>query len=203
MSSRSALHLLLVGLAFLLAAPAAHAKKLSKDDKARLDKGEVIVDAREVGEHEATLARAIGIVDAPPAQVWKHIDRCADYKEFLPRVVDSEELSRDGEKVKCRTVVDLPFPLGSLESRLNCRHRKLKGDRFERTWKFYEGAYYVNEGRWRLSPWGDGGKRTLVEYTIKVAPKMKLPSTLRREAQKMTLPKVIDAVRKRVKETAK
>lgn len=191
-----------IGLTLVLATSVAAGPKLTDEQRTKLEAGEILTRVKDVEPHSATLAHAVGIVDAPPAAVWKHIDACGDYSKFLPRVAESEEMSRKGEDVVCRTVVSFPFPIGDVPSEMACRHRVLGEDRFQRQWKGIKGPYHVNEGSWNLFPWGEDKKRTLVVYSIKVAPEVQIPQALRRKVQEMTLPNVIEAVRKRVTETA-
>jgi len=185
----------------LAARPArlAAAPKLSADERARLEAGEVLTKVVDVDGGDVTAARAIGVVAAPPAAVWPHIDQCARYAEFMPSIEESKEVSRAGDVVTCRLVVGMPFPLSDLWSVTVARHQKKSGERYRRSWKMTEGSYRVNEGSWTLTPWGDRGDRTLAVYSIKVAPKAAVPAGVRRAAQQKSLPDVIEALRTRVK----
>lgn len=181
-------------MSVLIANPAGAATDFSPDERARLERGEVLVAVQDV-----TTARAAVVIAAPPAEVWTHIDRCADYDEFLPRVEQAEELARAGTEVTCKVVIGLPFPLPSLWSVTVARHRAEGGGRYRRTWRTVDGSYEVDEGSWTLSPYGGSGDRTLLEYAFRVVPKSSLvPASIRRLAQRQTLPQVLDAVRARV-----
>lgn len=178
----------------LIAYSAGAAADLSPDERARLERGEVLVDVRDV-----TTARAIAVIGAPPAQVWTHIDRCADYDEFLPRMTQAEELAREGNEVTCKVVISLPFPLPSLWSVTVARHTAEGSGRYRRDWRTVDGSYEVDEGSWTLSPYGGSGDRTLLEYAFRVVPRTSLvPASVRRVAQRQTLPQVMEAVRARV-----
>ena len=168
---------------------------LDEAERKSLEAGEVLTKARVVQPHDATLARAMGLIDAAPAEVWRHIDECQHFKEFVPRVVESDVLAREGEHIRFRSKVDMPFPLADIESELKCRHRVYGGDIYERRWKGVSGPMKVNEGSWRIFPWPGG--RTLVVYTARVAPEMKVPAKIRALAQKATLPKTVLALRER------
>lgn len=170
--------------------------RLSDDERSQLEAGEVLTRARVVQPHDATLARAMAVVDATPEQVWQHIDACEHFKEFVPRVVVSEVLSREGEEIRFRSKVDMPFPLPDIESELLCRHRAYEDAVYERRWKGTSGPLKVNEGSWRIFPWSKG--HSLVVYTAHIAPKMKIPPKIRMMAQRITLPKTVKALRERV-----
>jgi len=182
-----------IGASFAQAQP--KPPTLSEAQKQKLEAGEVLTRARLVQPHDATLARAMGVIEASPEDVWRHIDRCEHFKEFVPRVVESEVLSREGEILRFRSKVDMPFPLKDIESELKCRHRDYGGKVFERRWKGLTGPLHVNEGFWRIFPWP--GKRTLVVYTARIAPRARIPAKLRVAAQRITLPKTVLALRKR------
>lgn len=189
-------------LAVLLVAPAAAGEpKLSDDERARLEAGEVLTKVVDLDGGDVTAARAMGVIDAPPAAVWPHVDACGKYAEFMPSITESIEVARKGEDVTCRLTVGMPFPLSDLWSVTVAKHQKGKGERYRRAWKAIEGSYRVNEGSWVLSPWGDPAKgdRTLAVYSIKVAPKAAIPAGVRRAAQQKSLPEVISALRARVK----
>lgn len=182
-------------MAVLLANAAGAATDFSPDERARLERGEVLVAVQDV-----TTARAATVIAAPPAEVWRHIDRCAHYDEFLPRVTQAEELAREGDEVTCKVVIGLPFPLPSLWSVTVARHSAEDGGRYRRDWRTVDGSYEVDEGSWTLSPYGGSGDRTLLEYAFRVVPKTSLvPAAIRRAAQRQTLPQVMEAVRARVR----
>lgn len=179
----------------LIAYAAGAAAELSPDERARLERGEVLVAVQDV-----TAARAVVLIAAPPAEVWTHIDHCADYDAFLPRVTQAEELAREGDEVTCKVVIGLPFPLPSLWSVSVARHSTEGDGRYRRDWRTVDGSYEVDEGSWTLSPYGGSGDRTLLEYAFRVVPRTSLvPAAIRRAAQRQTLPQVMEAVRARVR----
>ena len=145
---------------------------------------------------------AEGVVDAPPAEVWKLVSRCADYAKNMPRIAASRELSREGdERVQwttvCETTADVPFPFSDLTS---VSRATLTADaqsgQYTRSWQLIHGDYEVNDGSWRLVPF-DGGSKTKVTYRIHVKPKLPLPDTVIASSQESTLPQVIQYLRDR------
>ena len=173
---------------------------LDQDQRARLDRGEVIVSTRELPGEEVPEVRVLGVVNAPPKEVWKAVDRCGDYKEFLPRVVESAQLERDEERVICSLRIDLPFPFGELWYENEALHKALPGHRFLRRWRLIKGSYEKNHGAWELCPWGKDGRKTLVDYHFVAIPDLFIPTSLQMSIQKRGLPGVIKALSKRVKE---
>ena len=199
--------MLLVWTAAPLAARAGARPDFSDEDRRRLEAGEVIVDARTLdGEDHVVVARAVALVDQPPARVWPHIDQCARYQEYMPRVVESRELRRECDegsegacRVDCFVKLDMPFPLSDLWSKTEARHDRVDGQGYRRRWRLVEGSYRVNQGSWVLLPWTPEGGSTLVIYQIKVAPRASLPPAFLRQAQRRSLPGLMEAIRKRSK----
>lgn len=81
--------LVLLGAAIILAlglAPQAWAQEVIRS---RLDKGEVIVSAKEVPGSSVKHAEMTGIINAPPEVVWRVITDVNDFKYFMPRTLNS------------------------------------------------------------------------------------------------------------------
>ncbi len=166
----------------------------AESDAERLARGETIVRIEAAKEGGPALARVTGLIDAPPEKVWPHIDRCGDYKRFLPRVSDSEELSRAGDQVRCRVVIDTPWPLADLTSVTRATHF-VTPTLYKRSWALESGDYLVNEGSWTLTP-HDGG-RTLAVYEIRSQLRQDVPAVVRDLAQRRAMPEMMAAVRRR------
>jgi len=145
---------------------------------------------------------AEGIVDAPPAEVWKLVSKCADYVKNMPSIAASRELSREGDEravfsAVCEVTADVPFPFSDLTSvsRATMTVDAASGS-YTRAWKLLRGDYAVNDGSWQLVP-VDGGAKTKVTYRIHVKPNLPLPESLIARSQETTLPQVIQYLRDR------
>ena len=173
--------------------------ELTEDERTRLEAGEVLIRIVAIKDGEgAVAARAIGLIDEPPARVWPHIDQCARYKEFMPRVVESRELKREGSRVDCFVKLDMPFPLADLWSKTEGRHDEIEGG-YRRRWRFVEGPYKINQGSWTILPWTPAGDKSLGIYRIKVLTEMAVPPSFVRQGQRRSLPQLFEALRKRSK----
>ena len=145
---------------------------------------------------------AEGVVDAPPAQVWAIVAKCADYVKNMPSISASKELSRSGDESSkwttvCEVAADVPFPFSDLVSVSRATlNVDAKSGNYSRTWTFLSGDYEVNDGSWQLVPL-DGGTKTKVTYRIHVKPKTSLPDSVIRSAQESRLPQVIQLLRER------
>ncbi|MFT7626367.1 MAG: hypothetical protein ACI9WU_005562, partial [Myxococcota bacterium] len=162
----------------------------------RLEKGEVIISSKNKKGFNAPEVKATGLIKAPPAKVWALIEKCADYSKYMPRTLESEELSRKGNKVRCRVKIDMPFPIGDLNVVSDAVHTT-KGGVYKRAWKGVKGDLKVNIGSWTLKPYADG-KHTVAIYKVISEPKIAIPDSIRAMAQRSTLPKLFTALRKKL-----
>lgn len=164
--------------------------------KDRLDRGEVVVDTQEVAGSRTPKVVVRGVVEVPPERVWAIIDDCDNYAKNLTGLKKSREISRQGEVVRVRVTVGMPFPLKDLTSLTEGIHTVNPGERYSRQWKLVEGDYRQNAGSWTLVPFeGDTG-RTLVVYQLHAEPKIRIPKKLQLLVQKKAAPDIIRHLRK-------
>lgn len=177
----------LLGVALPLVASAAD----SEHD--RLARGDLIISQKAVRGSDMPEAMVKAVIDAPGAKLWKVIDLCDNYKNFMPRTKESKELSRKGEIIHCRVTIDMPFPISDLTATTRAVHTVRKG-LWKRAWKLAEGEYKINTGSWTLSPFDGSAKRTLVVYRVHAEPNIPVPIWIMKKAARSTLPDLIDAV---------
>ena len=174
---------------------------------ASLAHGDIVVSTRAVAGSPIPEATVQAVVDAPPEKVWAVVSDCANYKTTMPSIAESTQVrvekptAADGDAVEvklCRVVADLPFPFPDLMSVTRGVHRIEPGKRWQRQWKLVEGDYVRNEGEWRLEPFGDDGKRTLVTYVILAQPKIALPDSLVAAIEEGRLPEMMRNLRRKL-----
>lgn len=163
----------------------------------RLERREVVVEITKIKGRSAPAVKATALFAAPVEKLWKIIDHCADYHTTMLRIAKSEELSREGSRVRCRVTIEMPFPLANVTTETVAVHTVVPGKLAERRWKQAEGDFRVNTGSWTLTPYGDG-KRTLAVYQVRAEPKVEVPAALRDAAQRKTLPQLFEHLRKQV-----
>jgi len=185
-------------VALLDAPPSVEDLQLSPPELERLEQGDVLVEQREPKGEGGVALQALGVVDAPPAEVWPAIRDCEDYDQFLPNTVESELLGRRDGSARCRAVIDLPWPFGELRSVVTTREGPLPGGGFRRRWSLVEGSYERLEGRWTLRPWGARGDATLAIYEVDFDPALPIPDFVLRRTQRGTASSVLRSIRERV-----
>lgn len=192
-ASLVALVLLVFSLPALAGPPSLSAKA-----QARLAKGKVIVSERTPTNDEGVAARAMGIVKAPPAQVWPAIEDCNRYKEFMPRTKQSAIRGTFPGGHNCFIEVEMPAWFDNLWSLVKAQNTAHPDGSYTRRWNLIRGTYKHNKGGWSLYPHGPGGQHTLLIYEIDVNPNVSFPDWVIRKAQTGALPDLFDAIRKRV-----
>ena len=151
--------------------------------------------------------RAVGEIDAPPAEVFKVISDYEHQKGNMPYVEDQKVFSRTEGEVVLWTVAD--FPLVSkrdwvIKSKLE---KNIEGGKYRASWEVTElkealpaalgvVRLKINTGSWTLEPL-DEGKRTRGTYYIFTDPGGSIPSFIANKANTKALPDLFEAVRKR------
>ena len=161
--------------------------------RARLEQGEIVVDA--VPAEPMPFLTMRGVVDAPPEVVWDVVSHCGLYRGRMPRIIDSEELASEGGHVRCRTVVETAWPMGNLTSITRAVHTVGVGV-WKREWALESGDYAFNEGSWTLTPFDAAATRTLVVYRLHAQAKLHVPLIMQQIAQEHALPETLIAVRR-------
>ena len=73
-------------------------------------------------------AVVMAVIDSAPEALWAIISKCSAYKRTMVRTIDSKDLSRKGNKVRCRVTVDLPFPLSDITATTDAVHTVKPGE---------------------------------------------------------------------------
>lgn len=176
----------------LVAAPAAaQSPQFSAEEKAKLDRGEILVKST-TPTGDGIAGKAAAVVRAHPDKVWGVVNDCDHYKDFMPRTVASKSLEKGAH---CRVEIEMPFPFSNLWSETKIRHVYLDGGGRRREWNLVRGTYEKVEGSWTVLPWGD--RDTLLLYAIEADPDVPVPNAILQSAQASTLPDMFVAVRAR------
>ncbi|HVK65010.1 MAG TPA: SRPBCC family protein [Polyangium sp.] len=135
---------------------------------------------------------AKAVIDQPPEKVWQVVSECASYKKRMPRIEASKLVKQDGNKHTCEVTIAMPFPLSNLTAVTEAVH-EVNDKGMSRRWKLLRGDYKFNEGSWEVKP-HDGGKKSLLVYTVHAEPNTALPGWIREAAQKKAIPELFERV---------
>jgi ribosome-associated toxin RatA of RatAB toxin-antitoxin module len=170
--------------------------ELDATTRQRLNRGEILVTTEPVPDSTVPRLVVRAVVEAPCERVWRLIDGCATYERTLPGIARSEELVRDGQRVRVRLTVKMPFPLRDLTSVTDGIHTEVPGERYSREWQLVEGDYHSNSGSWLLVPFDGEKARTLVVYRLHAEPKLRLPRAIKQLATEKAVPRLIAQIRR-------
>lgn len=163
----------------------------------------VKVSLREVEGSAAKEGCALGVIEAPAAQVFAVLSDAGRFPEFMPHVQVSEvETTADGEILN-HQVLDLPFPISNRHYTIRLQRYPpppQHPDRWEITWTYVPGSGNVNENRGGWSLLALAADRTLAAYRVHTDPAGFIPKWALTRVTRKTLPNVIEAVRRRVGE---
>jgi hypothetical protein len=170
---------------------------LSDADAKKLEAGEVVVrDFTPLNNHGIGVL-SFGVIDAPTQEVFPLLQDCNSFATYMPSTKQSNFVQVDGVTL-CHVELRLPFPLPNLWSDTTSDDREGPTGSFFRTWTQVRGTYNHNNGGFTALPWGEGGKKTLLVYSVDSDPKIFIPDALLRSAQAGSLPDLFAAIRKRV-----
>lgn len=187
-------------LLVLLVTPASPARGDAgrQDEIRRLEAGEVLISTEDVPGRSLPRLKGTGLVKASPEKVWAIVADCANYKRTMPRTIESQELAREGDRVRCRLTFDMPFPLSDLWVETESVNTVVEpGLRYRRAWSLRDGDFRENTGSWTLEPNG-GGKFTVVTYEALSEPNVPLPRFVVKMLQEITLPDMFAGLRQRL-----
>lgn len=170
---------------------------VSDADRARLEKGEILVVTRKVEGSKVPEAVVHAVIEAAPAQVWPLLDQCNRYVGVMPRITKAKELTRKGFEVRCAMTFSPPWPMSDMNSITLATHRP-GPPAWVRAWVLESGDYNSNSGHWLLHEFEGNPQRTLVEYRLHSEPKVSIPGFLQEMGVKSALPDLIKQVREAV-----
>ncbi len=165
---------------------------------ARLAKGEVIIKTTEVKGEDIPKVIATAVINAPMEKVWSLIEKCENYEKTMMNVKLAQELSRKGNKIRCKTIIDLPWPLSDLTAITDAVHVIKPGEVYTRSWKLVSGDFDFNDGSWTLKSFKGDPNKTLIVYRVHVKPHTSIPDSVKSAAQKSTLPDLFEHLRKQL-----
>lgn len=155
-------------------------------EAAAIDPSAVEIRTTEVKGSDTPKITAKAVLSQPPEKVWAVISDCSKYKDRMPRVVKSRLVKKEGDTHTCEITIEMPFPFSNLTAQTQAVHTETP-EGMTRRWKLIKGDYKRNEGSFEIKP-AEGGKKSLVIYTLHAEPNTHLPDSIIEMAQKKALP---------------
>lgn len=177
------------------------------------DSDGVKVYGRKRGDSDVREMKAIGMINAPPADVWKAVRDYDNYTKTMPYVEDGKVLSREGGDKVTVLYSKLNTPLVDRRDyiiRLVDESNWQEGKGFMKvTWTVVNDMddkvpvlkdvvrVRINEGYWLLEP-REEGKKTFATYYVYTSPGGSLPNFIINKANTIAVPSVFEAIKKTV-----
>lgn len=164
-------------------------------DRSSLSAGDILVNVVEAGPFRGHVQAAIAI-DATPEEIWWVVTDCNKAPEFVPGVLSCERLEviEPGRLELFRQTVKYSWYLPRLEYEFRLEYFPYEQLNFRRV----SGSLKRLDGTWWLEPITEN--ETLVFYSLDLDPGFLVPKFLVRKALRKDLPKVLAALRQRVRD---
>lgn len=127
---------------------------------AMLDRGPLVL-VEEAKGGKFGQATAITQVEGTPDQVWDTLVKFEDYKNYMPKVLTSEVVKKDGNKVDVHFVLDVPGPDTDYVIRY-----VLDPEKKEMTGHWADGDLKGSAWQWKVEPGANG--KTLLSERVQV-----------------------------------
>ena len=132
-------------------------------------------------------------VNAAPGDLYAVITSYAEYAEFLPGIESATVLSRDGNTVCVRFVLNIV-------KRVTYTLALVEDPPLAVRWSLVEGDLRANAGSWQLAPTGSGVRAT---YKVEVEVGMFVPGAILSRLVGETLPATLHAFAARAESRSK
>jgi ribosome-associated toxin RatA of RatAB toxin-antitoxin module len=182
-----------------LADPVRASDAVAESEWPSLEAGEILVLDRkdpDVEPRSALRVRALGLIEAPPEQVWEALLDFERWPEFMPLIRETEIMRRDSGRVWVRQRYRVVF--------LNMEHTSIYETNRglgELSWSLDRNAHHDiadTEGRWWLLP-VKSGAATLAIYAGALDAGRGVPGFVERLLMRRSLPTMLRELRGEVK----
>lgn len=181
--------------AILLTGSALAADTLTKEDLAKLSKGEPIVKVtRDAKSKSLASGRAFAAIDipAPPEAVFAALTDCARVKVYVKNLVSCRVVQRDpkGAWEVRETVMRISVAMPDFRAVARVEFSRPQQIRF----KQIEGNFDYAEGQWDLMPFREG-RMTRVFYRVRAGTSMPIPEFVIQSMIETEVPETLKALR--------
>ena len=144
-------------------------------------------------ERSVQWGRAVGIVDAPLADVLAVVENYAGYYSFMPHFRVSKVLSQRGQSALVYMQASIAANTMNLWAQMKVGPRPNEGDTRVIEGKMVDGNMDAMMARWEVTP--IDANRTLVAFQLLMDPKLPLPDSFVSSENEIATRKTIRALR--------
>ena len=163
----------------------------------KLEKGEIIVGLKTVGETKFVTGRML--VNQPPERIWPIMVNPYEFKGTIsPRMTNLDVLVDQANTSILKVNMDIVFPIPPITYTVKSKYEhSALGGRID-FWRI-GGTLKDFRGQWIMMP-RDHGTKTELLYSMYLDPGFYVPQWIVRQGVKAELPKTLEALRLRVKD---
>jgi len=136
------------------------------------------------------IVTATGIINADIDSVWTALVDYDNHEKYMPNVMESKILSRDGISMMVFKQIKVSFKQTDMVLKVTSDEGK-----HTCTWIQHKGNFKKNQGSWMLK--ANDNNTTHITYTAIVEPAFYMPEWLKKHLQEKSVPDVIRSVARR------
>jgi hypothetical protein len=140
--------------------------------------------------------KAIGVIDATPDEVFRVATDYNKYKDFMPRVRASKQVSGSRDEAMVEITAELPWPAGTTWVFARYRHERLPGEIFRVQFDMLRGNMKQYVGSLYIEPWANG--QTAITYTLVAQPEGFAPKSAVNRGVRRSVSRFVHALRQHI-----
>ena len=177
---------------------------LDDAERAKVAKGKVVSFLKELPGSPVKLGVGIGVIDFPPAVVIQVLNDFEHYKGCMPYVKESrvDHTETRGDVIQYFLEIKAPLVASRRMTAKLFTEENVDGipGTMYNSWSLVPGGdsnLPVNDGSWKLVPYGPDGQKTLAFYTVITDPGGSIPNWMKNKSTEIAMPGVYEAIAKR------
>ena len=185
--------------ALLAAVPALARPTLSKEDLAKLERGELLEYSKKVNGSGVMMGKVISLVDDAPEAVTYVILAIDKYKHFVPRVTESRIVKQRGWHTFAVVHTDLPWPVKDCWAYVKFTRYDKGGRTYQLKWWMLNGTMKKYEGSALIEPYTKDGRQSVLTYKLLAEPQTAAPDSMISNGVKRVASTILHRTRLRLK----
>ena len=142
--------------------------------------------------------KAIGVIDATPEEVFRVATDFERYKDFMPRIAASNQLSRTPDGAQVVITAELPWPVGRCWIEADYRFDHVGKDIYRIRFDMVHGNMRQYLGSLYIEPFTK--TQTAITYELVAEPDLAAPKAMINKGVRRTVGKFVHALRQHINE---